>query len=223
MKFGGVKIHRSFLWQHRFNTLIQERERCGFTLEKMASMLGDMALAYPDVYVSVTEEQLREVEDDPMHGMSDAAMMYVRFMGCTSHITGLPGSQMKIKDEHLDITTAKRANNKLYNKELYDALHLLQMGDIVALNSIIYAADRSGEKVDLRVNLSYLTDEEASDLATILMNAVERRMEWKRKNPNPFEEKLRLFNAVRSKRKEAKRRVREAMQEKVEPKDEEGT
>lgn len=221
MKVGKKRIHKSFSWQHRFNGLIQERERCGFTLEKMASMIEAMSLADPDVYVAVTEQELREVEDDPMHGMSAAAMMYVRFMGCISTISGSPGSKATYEIP-IEGFAEKKVSKSVVQNEAADAIRLLLSGDLVAMSASVNTADRNGEGVCISVKAMYLTDEEVCEIGQILMRSVERRATLGKNGYKILADKIRVFKSVRRKRREAKRRVREAMQEKVEPNSDEG-
>lgn len=91
------RSNRSLDYYEQFDALVHRRKASGMTHERMASLLHDMSLK-GDTYVPVSAEDLRAVEEDELHGLSIAALMYVRFMEATVGINGVgkPSDQLVI-------------------------------------------------------------------------------------------------------------------------------
>ena len=206
-------------YQRKFNALIEERERVGITLEKMADMLGEMAIADGEIFVPVSVEQLREVEEDPMHGMSIAAMMYARFMLCNITMVGLPGSKAKLTPLH-EHSIKKREWSEMQDRGVEELLQHMASGVVTPMMAHVFGVDQLGANVNTNVAFKHLTEEEAGDIIAILLRAQVRRKVVGKRASAAMRERYNIFKAAKWRRKAAKKLVSEALKEKVEPPDE---
>lgn len=127
MSFADKKVALLYFTNFR-KVILQRRET--LPLEEMAQTINDLAEAN-DGWVKVTEDELRAIEEDPKHGLSLAALMYVRFMGYKVDVLGSIDKH-KLKEDDVEVLKKayswqnKRGNRYSRNYELLEMVRKMK-------------------------------------------------------------------------------------------------
>lgn len=197
LKPTPLRVMRAFRWQRAFGRLMMERESM-MTLKEMASLINDIAKIESDVYRPVTEEELKGLEDDPMHGMSDLAMMYVHFMRATSGIHMNRRDLGAYDDPDWEVTVKQLGEHRSdeFSKKL-DLLKKHEDGEVMLTSVNMGFVGRDGVKRWVSVGAAALDDGDAMELAGMIRSALVGMVSKKARKRNAYKKRRRMFKDMR--------------------------
>ncbi len=196
MKPTPMRVLRAFRWQRAFERLMQEREDLT-TLKDMASLINDIARIESDIFRPVTEEELKALENDPMHGMTDVAMMYVYFMRASStihrnnrNLGSFNDPDWKSMVEYLGVHRGDDFQKKMDVFDGYEDGSLLLTGINVSF------VDGRGVKRWVSLSSAAIEDADARELMEMLKSSVKSVVWKKARKSNAYSKRRKMFKAL---------------------------
>lgn len=188
-----MRVLRAFRWQRAFERLMQEREQM-LSLKEMATLITDIGRIESDVFRAVTEEELKALEDDPMHGMSDVAMMYVYFMRATSTIYRSTRNLGDYNDDdwrHItEILGAHKSDEFRHKMEVFQQ-HDEGRALLTSVN--IGFVDNDGVKRWVSLSAAAIDDVGAKELVAMMKQAMLNLIWKKGRKRNAYQKRRNLF------------------------------
>lgn len=191
-----MRVLRAFRWQRAFERLMQEREGMT-TLKEMAGLINDIARIESDVFRPVTEEELKALEDDPMHGMSDVAMMYVFFMRATSTIHRSDRNLGDFNDEEWKIIREKVgvANSDDFAKKM-GVLNDYDDGECLLTGLTIGFTGADGVKKWVSLSGAAIDDEDVNELVEMVRASLKSWIWKKARKKGAYRKRRKMFREV---------------------------
>lgn len=193
LKSTPMRVLRAFRWQRAFERLMQEREQM-LSLKEMATLITDIGRIESDVFRAVTEEELKALEDDPMHGMSDVAMMYVYFMRATSTIYRSTRNLGDYNDDdwkHItEILGAHKSDDFRHKMEVFKQ-HDEGRALLTSVN--IGFVDNDGVKRWVSLSAAAIDDVGAKELVAMMRQSMLNLIWKKGRKRNAYQKRRNLF------------------------------
>lgn len=188
-----MRVLRAFRWQRAFERLMQEREQL-LPLKDMAALINDIANIETDVFRAVTEEELKALEDDPMHGMSDVAMMYVHFMRATSTIHLSSRNLGDYNDEDWKHITEHLGQHKSDDfRHKMEVFKQHEDGRALLTSVNIGFVDNDGVKRWVSLSAAAIDDVDAKELVAMMRSSMLSLIWKKARKRNAYHKRRNLF------------------------------
>lgn len=208
LKRTPMRVLRAFRWQRAFERLMLEREQM-MTLKEMAGLISDIARIESDVFRSVTEEELKALEEDPMKGMSEVAMMYVYFMRATSTIHRATRNLGDFSDEDWRAMAERFGEHRsdVFRDKLR-TLNSYEDGNLQLTGINLAFVDGDGVKRWVSVSGAAVEDDDATELVSMIRASMHRLVVIQAKKGFAYRKRRKMFKEM-SDEKAAARMLRD--------------
>ncbi len=193
LKRTPLRVLRAFRWQRAFERLMLEREQM-MTLKEMAGLINDIAPIESDIFRPVTEEELKALEDDPMKGMSDVAMMYVYFMRATSTIHRADRNLGDFSDADWEHLLERIGGKKgYYFGQKLRVFNAYEKGETTITGVSISFVDSDGTKRNVSLSAAAISDDDAMDVVNMMRNSLYAIVANKYKKGIAYRKRRKMF------------------------------
>ena len=136
-----------------FEALMDRRINKGLSVEEMAQLIAEMSEVDRN-FTPITPEAIKAVEEDPLHGLSTEALMYIRFMGAEIRIKGHSKCAATVENKKRFMAT--KANNKKAGiKARIDRLLEIDSTTCVLTHINVCYQDEQGAKRQVYVEVKF--------------------------------------------------------------------